>query len=101
MSKVGVWIETGEDGVKEANFGVITAARSGGNAEIYAFVIAAGVDDYKETLQAYGAQKVVGLKVDGDDLASSPDMQAAALVEAIRHFEITAFLGLSLSLIHI
>jgi electron transfer flavoprotein alpha subunit len=95
MSKVGVWIETGEDGVKEANFGVITAARGGGNAEIYAFILDAGVDDYKETLQAYGAQKVVGLKADGGDMAASPDMQAAALVEAIRHFEITAFLGLS------
>jgi electron transfer flavoprotein alpha subunit len=37
----------------------------------------------------------VGLKADGGDLAASPDMQAAALVEAIRHFEVTAFLGLS------
>jgi hypothetical protein len=51
MSKVGVWIETGEDGVKEANFGVITAARSGGNAEIYAFILDGTADECQEALQ--------------------------------------------------
>ena len=57
MSNIGILIETGEDGVKEANFGVITAARGGGNVEIYAFILDAGMDDYKETLQAYGFNK--------------------------------------------
>jgi hypothetical protein len=61
MSKVGVWIETGEDGVKEANFGVITAARSGGNAEIYAFILDGTADECQEALQTYGVQKVVAL----------------------------------------
>jgi len=98
MSNIGILIETGEDGVKEANFGVITAGRSGGNAEIYAFVLDGNADECKEALQSYGVQKVVALGAgppEADDLSSSPDLQAAALAEAIQHFEIKAFLGLS------
>jgi len=95
MLKVGVLIEIGEDGVKEANFGVITAARG---AEIYAFVLDANADGCREALQTYGVQKVVAIGTDppeADDMSSRPDLQAAALAEAVNHFEITAFLGLS------
>jgi electron transfer flavoprotein alpha subunit len=95
MSKVGVWIETGADGVKEANFGVITAARGAGNAEIYAFVLDGNADECQEALQSYGVGKVVALGADGGDLSSSPDMEAAAVAEAINHFGLTALLGLS------
>ena len=98
MSKVGVWIETGADGVKEANFGVITAARGAGNAEIYAFVLDGTADECQEVLQSYGVGKVVALGAgppEADDLSSSPELQAAALADAINHFEITVFLGLS------
>jgi electron transfer flavoprotein alpha subunit len=95
MSKVGVLIETGEGGVKKANFGVITAARACADAEIYAFVTDGSADACKEALQTYGVQKIVALGADGGDLKSSPDLKAAALVETLRHFEITALLGLS------
>ena len=98
MSNIGILIEAGEDGVKEANFGVITAARGAGNAEIYAFVLNGNPDECKEILQSYGVGKVVALGADppeADDLSSSPDLQAAAVAEAISHFGITALLGLS------
>ena len=95
MSKVGVWIETGEDGVKEANFGVITAARGAGNAEIYAFVLDGTAGECQEALQSYGVGKVVALGADSGDLSSSPDLQAATVAEAINHFGLTALLGLS------
>ena len=98
MSKVGVWIETGEDGAKEANFGVVTAAQSGGNAEIYAFVLDGNADECQEALQSYGVQKVVALGAgppEADDLSSNADLQAALLVDAIKHFSLTALLGLS------
>ena len=98
MSKVGVLIETEASVVKEANFGVITAARGAGDAEIFAFVLDGGADGYKEALQNYGVHKVVALGAEGGDISSSPDLQAAALVEAIGQFEITAFLGLSSAL---
>jgi len=95
MSIIGVLIETDDDGVKEANFGVITAARSGGNAEIYAFVLDGNANECKEALQSYGVGKVVALGADSGDLSSSPDLQAAAVAEAIDHFSLTALLGLS------
>ena len=95
MPKVGVLIETGEDGVKEANFGVITAAHGGGDPDIYAFVLDGSANGCKEALQSYGVSKVVALGVEGGDLSSSPDLQAAALVAAIGHFSLTALLGLS------
>ncbi|MFC1882211.1 electron transfer flavoprotein subunit alpha/FixB family protein [Thermodesulfobacteriota bacterium] len=95
MPRVAVLIETGEDGVKEANFGVITAARGAGNAEIYAFVLNGNPDECKEVLQSYGVGKIVSLGTDGGDLSSSPDLQAAAVADAISHFDITALLGLS------
>jgi electron transfer flavoprotein alpha subunit len=95
MSNIGILIETGAEGVKEANFGVITAARGAGNGQIHAFILDANADGCKEALQSYGVGKVVALGADGGDLSSSPDLQAAALVDAIKHFEISAFLGLS------
>ena len=98
MSKVGVLIETGEDGVKEANFGVITAARGAGNAEIFAFVLDTNADECREALQSYGVGKVVALGAgppEAGDLSSSPDLQAAAVAEAINHFGLSALLGVS------
>ena len=95
MSNIGILIETGTEGVKEANFGVVTAARGAGNGQIHAFILDANADGCKGALQSYGAGKVVALGADGGNLSSSPDLQAAALVDAIKHFEISAFLGLS------
>ena len=95
MSNVGILIETGESGVKEANFGVITAARGAGDAEIYAFVLDGSAEACKADLQSYGVQKIVALNAEGGELSSSPDLQAAALMDAIKHFEISALLGLS------
>jgi electron transfer flavoprotein alpha subunit len=95
MSKIGVWIETSEDGVKEANFGVLTAARRQEGAEIYAFLLNAGAQECKETLQSYGAQKIVEISVEGGDPAVDPELQASALAEAVKHFEIEGLLGLS------
>ena len=95
MSKIGILIETEANGVKEANFGVITAARGGADAEIYAFVTDGSADACKEALQTYGVQNVVALGAEGGDLKSNADLKAAALVEAVQHFGITALLGLS------
>jgi electron transfer flavoprotein alpha subunit len=95
MSNIGVWIETSEQGVKEANFGVLTAARRQEGAEVYAFLINAGADECEQVLQSYGARKIVAITVDGGDPAADPELQASVLAEAIKHFEISALLGLS------
>jgi electron transfer flavoprotein alpha subunit len=95
MSNIGVWIETSEEGVKEANFGVLTAARRQEGAAVYAFLTDAKADDCKEILQSYGAQKIVEITVDHGDPAVDPDLRASALAQAVKHFEISALLGLS------
>ncbi|MDJ0815748.1 MAG: electron transfer flavoprotein subunit alpha/FixB family protein [Desulfobacterales bacterium] len=95
MSNIGVLIEISDDGVKEANFGVLTAAHGGGSHVIYAFVCGVSADSVVGALQEYGVQKVVELAVDGVDPASNPELLSAALADAINHFEIEALLGLS------
>jgi len=95
MSNIGVWIETSEQGVKEANFGVLTAARRQEGAAVYAFLMDAEAGDCKDILQSYGAHKIVIISVEGGDPAAHPDLRASALAEAIKHFEISALLGLS------
>ena len=100
MSNIGILIEAGDDGVKEANFGVITAARGDGSNKLYAFVLDAPAEECKEPLQTFGVHKVVELKAgppEADDVMTSPDLQAGALAEAVKHFEITVLLGLSSS----
>ena len=61
-------------------------------------ILEGSADGCKEALQSYGVQKIVALGADGCDLSSSPDLQAAALVDAINHFSLTALLGLSSAL---
>jgi len=95
MSNIGVLIETGDDGVKEANFGVITAARGDGSHEIHAMVSGVSAESCKSILAEYGVNKVVELSAAGGNLSSSPDLRAAALADAIDHFDISALLGLS------
>ena len=95
MSNIGVLIEIGEGGVKEANFGVLTAAGGDGSHVIYAFVCGVSADSVVGVLQEYGVQKVVELAADGGDPASNPELLSAALAAAISHFEIEALLGLS------
>jgi len=95
MSNIGILIETGDDGVKEANLGVITAARGDGSNDICAFVLGAAGESSKSVLQEHGVQKIVELSASEGDLESSPDFLAAALTDAISHFEIEVMLGLS------
>jgi electron transfer flavoprotein alpha subunit len=95
MSNIGVLIETGDDGVKESNFGAITAARGDGSHVIFAFLMGVSADSCKSILQEYGVQKVVELVAEGGNLASNPELRAGALADAIDHFEIAALLGLS------
>ena len=86
MSNIGVLIETGEDGVKETNFGVISAARADGSNEIYAFVPRASAAGCQTVLQEYGVNKVVEFTTDSVDLSISPDLMAEALADALNNF---------------
>ena len=95
MSNIGVVIETGDDGIKEANFGVITAARGDGGNDIHALVWNEPAEPFKSSVQEYGVQKLIELSADGAEKSASPDLQAGTLAAAIDHYELTAILGLS------
>ena len=95
MAKIGVLIETEKDEVKRTNFGPITAARDGGKNEVVALLLGVDPNPAKETLADYGAQKIVGVTVDGADLLTSPDLQARALADVIHHFELEGLVGLA------
>jgi len=96
MAGIGVWIETSDDQIKQANLGVITAARGGAEGqEIFAFVLGTDVQDLPKTLGQYGVGKVITVSAEGVNLSSSPDLQARALADAMEHFGVRALLGLS------
>jgi len=95
MANIGVLIETNDNEVKEANFGVITAAHNGGANEVFALLLNGSGEACKDAVQKYGAQKVVEITADGADLSINPALQAKALVNALQHFEIHSLLGLS------
>jgi electron transfer flavoprotein alpha subunit len=95
MVNIGILIESGEEGIKETNFGVITAAgrKSGGN--LLAFIINGNAPAAKAALEAYGVQKVVGVTAPASDFGARPELQAAALAAAVKHFDIVGLLGLA------
>ena len=74
MADIAVLIESDDRGVKEANLGVLTAARDGCVNALIAFVLNGGGDLYKDTLQKYGVRNIIDIKVDGDDLSLYPDL---------------------------
>ncbi len=91
MARIGVWIEIGESGVKEANFGVLTAAA--GN-DVYALICGGDADACKEACQQYGARKVVALSAQSGNLADSPDLTARALAAAVEELDLDVLTGL-------
>lgn len=95
MSIVAVLIETTENKVKPANFGILTAARETGQDEIYGFVTGVDPQMCKDDLAKFGVQKIISIEAEGVDLTSKPDLQAKAIIAALRQYGATTLLGLS------
>ncbi len=93
MTKIAVLIETADNEVKAANFGVLTAAQGEGN-EIYAFVAGMDGSGCKEELEKYGVTKIVSIKSDGADLDGQPDLKAKAIIAALKEYETPVLLTL-------
>ncbi len=89
MTNIGVLIETDDNGVKAANYGVVAAARNGGANEVTAFLFNTDGESCKGDLERRGVGRVATLS------AETPALKATVLARAARHFEITALLGLS------
>ncbi len=92
MANIGVLIETDANAVKDANFGVLTAAAGDGGNAVVAIVMDADAAACQAVLAENGAARIVAVQA---DLSSSPDLQAAALAEMIQKFELTGLLALS------
>jgi electron transfer flavoprotein alpha subunit len=93
MANIGVLIESGSEGIKETNFGVITAARRKPGANVFAFIINGDSAAAKDVLETYGVQKVVAVTEPTPEFTERPEQQAAALAAAVRHFELVGLLG--------
>lgn len=87
MSNTGVWIETDGSGIKAANFGAVTAAKTGGT--VVALVFDHDGEGVAGELGRYGVDKVVTLKGDG------PEARAGVLAAAVKAYELSALLGVS------
>jgi len=96
MTKVAVLIETTDNEVKAANFGVLTAARGEGH-ELYAFVVGADAQSCKGELEKYGAAQIISITGDGADLSAQPDLQAKAIIAALKEYQTSVLLALGSS----
>ena len=95
MAQTGILLETDNGEIKEANFGVITAARETGDNEVVGFLMDGSAEACKAAVQEYGVKSVIEIKAGAGDFNASPELQANALAEAMRHYEVSALLGLS------
>jgi len=95
MGKTGILLETDNGEVKATNYGVITAARETGDNEVVGFLMDGSAEACKAAVQEYGVSSVIEVKAGDGDFKVSPELQANALAEAMRHYEISALLGLS------
>ncbi|MDM8537533.1 electron transfer flavoprotein subunit alpha/FixB family protein [Desulfobacterales bacterium HSG17] len=89
MPKTGILIETENNRVKEASLGAMTAAAG---SEIYAFILEGDAGAVADKLAEYGAARII-IVAPKDDLSKNPDLQAKALSQAVKEYELDAFLG--------
>ena len=95
MGKTGILLETDNGEVKAANYGVITAARETGDNELVGILMDGSAEAGKASVQEYGVTSVIEIKAEAGDFKESPELQANALADALKHYEISALLGLS------
>jgi electron transfer flavoprotein alpha subunit len=95
MANIAILIESGAEGIKETNFGVITAARRKSGATLFAFLMDGDASSSKVGLEAYGIQKIVAVSAATAEFGARPEPQATALAAAVRHFDISGLLGLA------
>ncbi len=95
MAKIGVLIETRDGQVRKTTLGVLTAARQDPGGEVYALLLEPNAEGCRESLQQYGADKIVFIRTPEAEIASFPEGQAAALASALDHFQFDVLLGSS------
>ena len=69
MQPIGLLIEFKDGRVKEANFGMATAARAE-NRQLVALVVDASAGDAKASLEAYGVARIINITTGNRRLGS-------------------------------
>jgi electron transfer flavoprotein alpha subunit len=87
MSNIGVLIEMDGQEIKASNYGVLTAACTGGN--VVALVFTENGEAIKSDLARFGAGKIVTMS------AANPVKKANLMAAAVKEFNLSALLGLS------
>ncbi|MCK5100919.1 MAG: electron transfer flavoprotein subunit alpha/FixB family protein, partial [Desulfobacteraceae bacterium] len=93
MKNIGIIIETDNKKIKETNFGMITLAKAN-ETELFAFVMDADVKVLKEDLESFGITKIVDISL-VKEYQNNPVVQAKAIINAIKEFNINVLFGLS------
>jgi electron transfer flavoprotein alpha subunit len=94
MANIGILIETEGGKTKQTNFGVVTAAREGGNTRI-ALLLDGSAEEAREALAPYGVSRIVPLAAEGAEPGTGPDTRARILAAAIEKLGLSALLGLA------
>lgn len=87
MSNIGVLIEMDGQVIKAPNYGVLTAACTGGN--VLALVFTEDGEACKNDLARFGAQKIVTMS------AESPVQKANLMAAAVKEYDLSVLMGLS------
>lgn len=93
MKNIGILIEAENGTLKSANLGMITLTRAAG-MQLTAFVVGVSVSAASADLETYGIARIVALDLTADQ-QQNPVVLAKVLVQAVRAFDINAFVGLS------
>ena len=94
MEKVGFLIEMKDGKVKPACLGAVSAAH-GCKAERVALLLEGSAAESLEILQAHGIQRVVEITSTSGPIPWQAEQWARAVVQALKHFNIQALLGLA------
>jgi electron transfer flavoprotein alpha subunit len=94
MHKVAILIETKDGQIKKANFNVITAARAD-HRELTAFLLDGDAFEFQTQLENYGIQRIIEIQSPAGRIAWNPASWAAAIVAAMKHYDIHILVGLT------
>ena len=92
MKSIGLLIELKDGQVKEANFGMATAAR-GENRKLVAMIVDGSATDARKVLEAHGVDRILNIR--SGKRSWDPARRAAAVAAAMQEFGIDSLIGLT------
>jgi len=93
MKNVGIILELEHGKIKDANFGMITLAKTKG-ITLFALVVNADAGALKKDLESFGINKIVDISI-SKDLQNNPDIHAKTIISAVKTYNLQALFGLS------